>query len=108
MAPISDTQREIANILGRSAFAVIAKRGLVRSHAVAPVLATKTTRLVLIHSQDVQGAQGVTLGVIAAYVVGIAILWNIPYIRWVLWPFKVNFRLLSLRTRKADMTETDD
>ncbi|KAH8785142.1 peptidase M50B-like-domain-containing protein [Diaporthe sp. PMI_573] len=31
-------------------------------------------------------AQKITLGVIAAYIVGIAILWNIPY---VLWPFKM-------------------
>lgn len=34
-------------------------------------------------------AQKVTLGVIAAYVVVIAILWNIPYVRYVLWPFKM-------------------
>ncbi|KAH7163560.1 peptidase M50B-like-domain-containing protein [Dactylonectria estremocensis] len=33
--------------------------------------------------------QKVTLGVIAAYVVIIAILWNVPYIRMVLWPFKM-------------------
>ena len=38
---------------------------------------------------EVQGAQAVTLGVIAAYVVIIALLWNIPYVRYVLWPFKV-------------------
>lgn len=37
----------------------------------------------------VRGAQGVTLGVIAVYVVAIAILWNIPYLHYVLWPFKV-------------------
>lgn len=34
-------------------------------------------------------AQKITLGVIAAYVVVIAILWNIPYVRYVLWPFKM-------------------
>ncbi|KAK3657533.1 hypothetical protein LTR56_002307 [Elasticomyces elasticus] len=37
----------------------------------------------------VRGAQSVTLGVIAAYVVIIAILWNVPYLRYVLWPFKM-------------------
>ncbi|KAK4893745.1 hypothetical protein LTR27_007992 [Elasticomyces elasticus] len=37
----------------------------------------------------VRGAQGVTLGVIAAYVVIIAVLWNVPYLRYVLWPFKM-------------------
>ena len=37
----------------------------------------------------VNDTQKVTLGVIAAYVVVIAILWNVPYIRYILWPFKV-------------------
>lgn len=37
----------------------------------------------------VNDAQKVTLGIIAAYVVVIALLWNIPYIRWSLWPFKM-------------------
>ena len=39
---------------------------------------------------SVNHTQGVTLGVIAAYVVVIALLWNLPYVRWVLWPFKVS------------------
>lgn len=39
---------------------------------------------------SVNHTQAVTLGVMGAYVVVIAILWNVPYIRWVLWPFKVN------------------
>ncbi|KAL7963618.1 peptidase M50B-like domain-containing protein [Trichoderma compactum] len=33
--------------------------------------------------------QAVTLGVIAGYVVAIAILWNVPYLRMILWPFKM-------------------
>ncbi|TDZ28329.1 hypothetical protein C8035_v011929 [Colletotrichum spinosum] len=33
--------------------------------------------------------QSVTLGIIAAYSVIIAILWNVPYLRMVLWPFKM-------------------
>jgi len=37
----------------------------------------------------VNDAQKVTLGVIAAYVVAIALLWNLPYIKWILWPFKM-------------------
>lgn len=40
--------------------------------------------------QNPNHTQQVTLGVIAAYVVAIAILWNVPYLRMVLWPFKVN------------------
>ena len=66
MAPIDQTHRVAAHILARSAVAYLAQRDL-----------------------TVKGAQGVTLGVIAAYVVGIAILWNIPYVKYVLWPFKV-------------------
>ncbi|KAL1867675.1 hypothetical protein Daus18300_006230 [Diaporthe australafricana] len=34
-------------------------------------------------------AQKITLGVIAAYVVGIAILWVIPKVNYLLWPFKM-------------------
>jgi hypothetical protein len=33
----------------------------------------------------------VTLGIIAVYIVVIALLWNIPYVRWSLWPFKVGY-----------------
>lgn len=33
--------------------------------------------------------QAVTLGVIGGYVVAIAILWNVPYLRMILWPFKM-------------------
>ncbi|GAA5967108.1 hypothetical protein JCM21900_001890 [Sporobolomyces salmonicolor] len=33
--------------------------------------------------------QKVTLGVIGAYVVIIAILWNVPVVHWVLWPLKM-------------------
>lgn len=38
---------------------------------------------------NVNHTQAVTLGIIALYVVVIALLWNLPYIRWSLWPFKV-------------------
>ncbi|KKK16718.1 hypothetical protein AOCH_005340 [Aspergillus ochraceoroseus] len=41
----------------------------------------------------VNHTQAVTLGVMAAYVVVIALLWNLPYVRWSLWPFKL---LLSM------------
>jgi hypothetical protein len=39
---------------------------------------------------SVNHTQGVTLGIIAVYVVVIALLWNLPYVRWSLWPFKVS------------------
>lgn len=38
---------------------------------------------------SVNHTQAVTLGVMGAYVVVIALLWNLPYVRWSLWPFKV-------------------
>lgn len=46
---------------------------------------------------SVNHTQGVTLGVIGAYVVVIALLWNLPYVRWVLWPFKVRSSPLTRR-----------
>lgn len=43
---------------------------------------------------DVNHTQAVTLGIIAVYVVVIALLWNLPYVRWSLWPFKVRLSLI--------------
>ena len=42
-------------------------------------------------SLKVNDAQKVTLGIIAVYIVVIALLWNIPVLRWSLWPFKVSY-----------------
>jgi hypothetical protein len=44
---------------------------------------------------SVNHTQSITLGIMAVYVVVIALLWNLPYVRWVLWPFKVGLLLLS-------------
>lgn len=55
------------DIAGRSAHNLLSRRGVTINHT-----------------------QAVTLGVILAYVVVIALLWNLPYIRWSLWPFKVS------------------
>jgi len=41
---------------------------------------------------SVNSTQKVTLGIIAVYIVVIALLWNLPYVRWSLWPFKVRLR----------------
>ncbi|KAJ5085042.1 hypothetical protein N7532_009813 [Penicillium argentinense] len=38
---------------------------------------------------SVNHTQSITLGVMAVYVVVIALLWNLPYLRWSLWPFKM-------------------
>lgn len=69
MAPVSQNQQVAAQFLAQTAAAFLSKRDS--------------------SSLTVRGEQGVTLGVIAAYVVGIAILWNVPYLRYVLWPFKM-------------------
>ncbi|KAK4692453.1 hypothetical protein P7C71_g4755, partial [Lecanoromycetidae sp. Uapishka_2] len=44
---------------------------------------------ILTRSLSVNSTQKTTLGIIVAYVVIIALLWNIPYIHWVLYPFKM-------------------
>jgi hypothetical protein len=75
MAPITGLRNELA---------YLSRRALVTA---GPVIARE-----IIQRNDtlkVRGAQGVTLGVIAAYVIIIALLWNIPYVRYVLWPFKM-------------------
>lgn len=76
MAPVALSRRDIAHVVAVGASAAFEKRAL-----------------------QVRGAQGVTLGVIAIYIVAIALLWNLPYVRWVLWPFKVRFPpILPIRT----------
>lgn len=66
---------------------VIAKRTLV---AAGPEMARLAARdLVVRRGLSVNSTQKVTLGVIVAYVVGIALLWNLPYVWWSLWPFKM-------------------
>jgi len=65
----------------------------------APVLETLVRSTMFMSSEapemvrrdlSVNSTQRVTLGVIAAFVVVIALLWNIPYVRGVLWPFKAS------------------
>ncbi|KAJ5641368.1 hypothetical protein N7490_005368 [Penicillium lividum] len=40
-------------------------------------------------SLSVNHTQAITLGIMAVYVVVIALLWNLPYLRYSLWPFKM-------------------
>lgn len=60
--------------------------------AAGPDIASIGARHLQRRALTVNDAQKVTLGVIAAYTVVIALLWNLPYIKWVLWPFKVRAR----------------
>ncbi|KKY21446.1 hypothetical protein UCRPC4_g03709 [Phaeomoniella chlamydospora] len=65
----------------------IAKRAVL---AAGPNVVRATTHHVLSRrSLSVNHTQAVTLGVLGAYVVAIALLWNLPYVRWSLWPFKM-------------------
>lgn len=64
-----------------------AKRAAV---AAGPDIAKLSAHALSRRSLSVNHTQGVTLGVIAAYAVVIALLWNLPYVRWSLWPFKVS------------------
>ncbi|KAH6662151.1 peptidase M50B-like-domain-containing protein [Halenospora varia] len=57
--------------------------------AAGPQVAALSARHIVKRGLTVNKAQSVTLGIIAVYVVVIAALWNIPYIKWVLWPFKM-------------------
>lgn len=56
-------------------------------------------------SLTVDHTQAITLGVMAVYVVVIALLWNLPYVRWSLWPFKVSPFLIC--NVMADAHSTD-
>ena len=55
----------------------------------APIHTHIAHNLLSRRSLAVNSTQKVTLGVIVAYAVVIALLWNLPYVRWSLWPFKV-------------------
>lgn len=58
--------------------------------AVSPEIARLSAQHLMRRGLSVNHTQGVTLGVIVAYAVVIALLWNLPYVRWSLWPFKVS------------------
>ncbi|KAL0929646.1 uncharacterized protein CTRU02_215288 [Colletotrichum truncatum] len=54
-----------------------------------PAISEATHHTLARRNLTVNHTQGVTLGIIGAYAVIIAILWNVPYLRQVLWPFKM-------------------
>jgi hypothetical protein len=65
----------------RAVFVEYAKRAVV---AAGPEMARLSAR-----SLSVNHTQGITLGIIVLYVAVIALLWNIPYVKYSLWPFKM-------------------
>lgn len=74
----------------------LARRALITA---GPALAQSHLHTLGRRGLGVNHTQGVTLGVLIAYVVIIALLWNLPYVRWVLWPFKV--RTLNVLSRTS-------
>ncbi|KAI5364249.1 hypothetical protein Slin15195_G099070 [Septoria linicola] len=52
-------------------------------------ITSTTTHTLTRRDLTVNHTQGVTVGIIGVYVVVIALLWNMPYVRNVLWPFKM-------------------
>ncbi|KAI0877754.1 peptidase M50B-like-domain-containing protein [Hypoxylon argillaceum] len=80
MAPISETHFTEHLLRGKAAV-VVAGTEVARA-----VTRDVLSRRDLAITSD---SQKVTLGIIALYVVVIAILWNVPYVKWSLWPFKM-------------------
>ncbi|KAI3338139.1 peptidase M50B-like-domain-containing protein [Ustulina deusta] len=81
MAPVSEFQFTEYLIQGTKAAVVVA--GAEAARVAARDVVSRRDLSVTSDSQKV------TLGIIALYVVVIAILWNVPYVRWSLWPFKM-------------------
>jgi hypothetical protein len=77
MAPLP-TVASVRVLLARGVLAAVPRIALSSS---APTISPR--------GLSVNKTQSVTLGIMAVYVVVIALLWNIPFVRWSLWPFKV-------------------
>jgi hypothetical protein len=92
MAPYLSLEYARSNLLTKDNVQ-LAKRAVV---AGSLDMATRSAPVLMSRGLKVNGAQKVTLGVIALYVVVIAILWNLPFVRWSLWPFKVSLNALLL------------
>jgi hypothetical protein len=93
MAPLLANPASLLNIpralFADSNSASISKQLLRSGRRAAVAAAPEVSRHILRRGLSVDYTQKVTLGIIAVYVVVIAMLWNIPYVRWSLWPFKM-------------------
>jgi hypothetical protein len=74
----------------RETLGKLARRALVSA---VPALAQPHVHHFARRGLAVNHTQAITLGIIGVYVVVIAILWNVPYVRYVLWPFKVRLQV---------------
>ena len=97
------TMAPLSSITTSHALAI--PRAFVIAAAADPDIAQLTAHHILRRSLTVNSTQKVTLGVIVAYVVAIALLWNIPYVRWSLWPFKVSCKIEALHNSRPKLTE---
>ncbi|KAF3802675.1 hypothetical protein GCG54_00013909 [Colletotrichum gloeosporioides] len=86
MAPVNPTTARQTLARASNVATMVWKRAAILA---APEVARATHHALARRDLSVNSTQGVTLGVIAAYVVAIAILWNVPYLRNILWPFKM-------------------
>ncbi|KDN60393.1 hypothetical protein CSUB01_00499 [Colletotrichum sublineola] len=87
MAPVPPTTARQSLARAGAIASYLGKRAAV---VVLPEVARATTSHALTRRNlTVNHTQGVTLGVIGAYAVIIAILWNVPFLRQILWPFKM-------------------
>ncbi|KAF4869269.1 hypothetical protein CGCSCA1_v011676 [Colletotrichum siamense] len=86
MAPVNPTTARQTLARASNVANMVWKRAAILA---APEVARATHHALARRDLSVNSTQGVTLGVIAAYVVAIAILWNVPYLRNILWPFKM-------------------
>ncbi|KAI6354861.1 hypothetical protein MCOR25_008445 [Pyricularia grisea] len=86
MAPTPET---LASTVKLARSAALAAAPLAARHLMAETSSALHKRERAPGSLSVTDTQKVTLGVIAAYTVAIAILWNVPFLRWSLWPFKM-------------------
>ncbi|TNY23297.1 peptidase M50B-like-domain-containing protein [Rhodotorula diobovata] len=75
----------------RSSSALSKTRSLAALNLLSPVEASAyaPNHTIAKRSLAPNDTQKVTLGVIGAYAVVITILWNLPVVHWVLWPFKL-------------------
>lgn len=99
MAPILSLRHVPRVLLSNPSLTSLARRAAV---AAGPELLRRSANQLNARSLTVNDTQKVTLGVIALYVVVIALLWNIPYVRWSLWPFKVSLPTMPLNHRSGD------
>jgi len=94
MAPLLANPASLLNNIPRALFAdhnaASVSKQLLRSGRRAAIAAgPEVSRHLLRRRLSVDYTQKVTLGIIVVYMVVIALLWNIPYVRWSLWPFKM-------------------